>query len=131
MYKKLNKLLNNSYAPLSKFKVSSIVVDDKGNEYSGVNVEYIIPTISTCAERNAIATSITEGNEFGKITEIHILSNNKQKFTFPCGLCRQAIFESSDGKAKVFLYNQKKEIKKFSILELLPNAFSKKDLNNV
>lgn len=131
MYKKLNKLLEKSYSPISKFKVASIVVDDKGNEYSGVNVEYIIPTISTCAERNALSTAITEGYNFGSVREIHILSSNKKDFISPCGLCRQAIYESSNGKSKVFLYNKKGEIKEYTIDELLPKAFSKKDLKNV
>ncbi len=130
MYKKLKKLINNSYSPISKFKVSSIVIDENNNEYSGVNVEYIIPTISTCAERNAISKSITNGSKFGTIKEVHILSINKD-FVFPCGLCRQAIFESSNGKAKVFLYNQKGEVKEYLISKLLPHAFSKKDLKNV
>ena len=39
MKEKLLELLNNSYAPYSKFNVSAIIIMKDGNMVSGVNVE--------------------------------------------------------------------------------------------
>lgn len=131
---KLNNLSKNAKADDSNFHVSSIIFDSDGNEFSGVNVEYIIPSNSICAERNAISTGITKGMKIGNLTEVHILgkninSINKELFTAPCGLCRQAIFEASNGKCKIFLYNLNNDIKEYTIKELLPLAFSGKEIN--
>ena len=39
MKEELLELLNNSYAPYSKYRVAAIVVMNDGNKFSGVNVE--------------------------------------------------------------------------------------------
>ncbi len=129
MYEKLIQLTKKSLAKNSNFLVASIVIDKNGIEYNGVNVEYEIPTISLCAERNALTNSFTSGVRMGDIKEIHIISSNrnnldKNYFVTPCGSCRQAIYEASNGTAKVFMYNLKGESKEISIKELLPLAFS-------
>ena len=61
MYEKLLKLLNNSYSPYSKFRVSAIVVMKDGTEFSGVNVENASYGASICAERSAIVSAISAG----------------------------------------------------------------------
>ncbi len=123
-------LAKKASANQSNFHVSSIIVDKDGNEYSGVNLEYEIPTNSICAERNAISTAITEGMKLGDVREVHVLAVNNNKidedyFITPCGACRQAILEASEQSAKVFMYNMKGEVKEASITELLPGAFAK------
>lgn len=130
MFEKLEKLLNNSYSPYSNFKVAAIIKTKNGKEYKGVNIESAAFSNTICAERNAIFNAITEGVIWGDIREIHLLSksnNNSNEFTTPCGSCRQVINESSNNKAIVYIYNFKKEIKKFTINQLLPYSFKSKD----
>ena len=61
MREKLISLLNNSYSPYSKFRVSAIVVMKDGKFFNGVNVENASYGGSICAERNAINAAISNG----------------------------------------------------------------------
>lgn len=127
MLEKLKELIKNSEAKNSNFKVASIIKDINGNEWEGVNIEYLIPTNSICAERNAISTAISKGMKMGELREVHIYAEsnnfNEEMFTPPCGLCRQAILEASNGNSKVIMYNSKGKIKETNISALLPEPF--------
>ncbi|CRX37247.1 / cdd / Cytidine deaminase /:120247 Forward [Candidatus Hepatoplasma crinochetorum] len=132
MFDKLKKLLENSYAPYSAFKVASIIKTKSKKEYFGVNVESAAFSNTMCAERNAIFSAISSGIKWGDITEIHLLAfsekkKNQNEFATPCGSCRQIISESSNNKALIYIYNLKGEIKKTTIEKLLPDNFNDKD----
>jgi cytidine deaminase len=47
----------------------------------------------------------------------------------PCGACRQVISELCDAEMEVVLTNLKGDIQKILVKDLLPGAFSPKDLN--
>ncbi len=133
MFNRLIKLLNNANAKFTNFRVSSIIKDNKGNEYEGVNLEFAIPANSICAERNAITSAITQGMDINGLKEVHILggkykNTDKEAFTPPCGVCRQLILEISNSNAEIFLYNFKGEVKQYSINELLPVSFSGEEI---
>ncbi|NOQ50123.1 MAG: cytidine deaminase [Mycoplasmataceae bacterium] len=131
MFTELKKLLKNSYAPLTNFKVASIVVFKNNTKQVGVNVETATLNPTICAERNAIFSAIANGQKFGDVKEIHILANTKHKedFTFPCGVCRQVIYEASNGEASIYVYSLSGEKQQYKIKDLLPNAFSGKEIN--
>jgi len=133
MFEELKLLIKNAKAKYSNFCVASIIVDKDNNKYSGVNIEYDVPTNSICAERNAIANAFTNGMQPGDLKEVHVLGMNKTNsdedmFVPPCGICRQAIVEISNYEAEIFLYNLKGESKKYSIMDLLPEAFTGKEI---
>ena len=71
MKEELLKLLNNSYAKYSKFKVAAIVVMKDGKTIKGVNVENASYGAAICAERNAISTAITEGYTKGSFKDLY------------------------------------------------------------
>ena len=128
MKDKLEKLLNNSYSPYSKFQVASIVVTNDNNEYPGVNVESASFSTTICAERNAIHNAIASGAKSGSIKEIHLMAKNQNdseanQFVSPCGSCRQVIAEQSNNNAKVFMYKSNGEVKEEKISDLIPDAF--------
>lgn len=132
MFEKLKKLLKNSYAPYSHFKVAAIIKTKTGKDYLGVNVESAAFSNTICAERNAIFSAITNGIKWGDIREVHLLTfsetkKEQQKFVAPCGICRQVISESSDNKALIYIYNLNGEVKKTTINKLLPDNFNNKD----
>ena len=47
----------------------------------------------------------------------------------PCGVCRQVLSEFCDGEMPIICANRKGEYKMVSLDDLLPYAFSKKDMN--
>ncbi len=51
-----------------------------------------------------------------------------QEYTYPCGICRQVISEFANGNIDIIIVKDKNnyEIKKLD--EILPGAFTKKDL---
>ena len=126
MKEKLKKLLDNSYAPYSNFKVSSIIVTKDGKEFSGVNVENASYGATICAERNALLSAITKGYRKGDFKEIHVM-NSSDKIAFPCFVCRQVLIEFLTPDTKVYLYtNQKQET--YTLKELTPHEFNEENL---
>lgn len=132
-HKDLLKLLNNSYAPYSNFNVAAIAIDKNKKEYKGVNVENASFGATSCAERNAIFSAISENMKIGDLKEIHLIARNdknidKKYFALPCGICRQIISEASNNNAIIYLYNLSGDVKKYSIKDLLPYSFQKEVL---
>ena len=72
-----------------------------------------------CAERVAIYASIADGNK--SIKKIAIVSSS-DKFTYPCGMCRQVMaeFMEADG---IIVLSQGEETKEYRIGDLIPNVF--------
>lgn len=123
MKNKLEKLLANAHSPYSKVKVSSIVKGKDGTEYVGVNVENAAYPSSICAERSAITNAISNGEQAGSLSEIHIHSNLEDTL-YPCGACLQVMAETLADDAKVVLHG-KDEIIETSLKELMPKAVKK------
>ena len=117
----LEELLDNAYAPISNFKVASVVVTKDGNQFKGVNVEDASTRAGTCAERNAIFNAITNGYKKGDFKEIHLMLSSKKLGT-PCFVCRQMIYEMFEPDAKVYCYSDT-EIKEYTVAELCPFPF--------
>lgn len=126
MKNKLEKLLNNAYAPYSNFKVSCIIVTNDNKEFIGVNVENASYGATVCAERTAILSAIANGYKKGDFKEIHIMNSSK-KIAFPCFLCRQVLIEFFNPETKVFLYTKDKE-ESYTLGELTPYEFNKENL---
>lgn len=127
MIDKLKELLNNSYAPISHFPVSSCVVMNDGKEFYGVNVEDASTRAGTCAERNAIFSAITEGYKKGDFKEIHVMVGSGNVGA-PCFVCRQMLLEVFELDALVYCYSTDGEVKKYSVNELCPHPFGEDDL---
>ena len=72
MKTKLLELLENSYSPYSKFRVSSIVVTKDDKCYSGVNIENASYGATICAERVAILKAVSNGHRKGDLKKIYV-----------------------------------------------------------
>lgn len=119
LIKKAKEALKYAYAPYSSFKVGAAVLSDKGNVYTGCNIENSSYGATNCAERTAIFKGISEGET--KFKKIAIVSS-EENYTFPCGICRQVMAEFMiDGE--VIVCNKKGNISIFKVNELLPNTF--------
>jgi len=120
------KAREKAYVPYSNFKVGAAVLTEDENIYSGCNIENASFGATNCAERTAIFKAVSEGHNI--IKAIAIIGDTKA-FTYPCGICRQVMSEFADGATLVILAKNENEYITKTLEEVLPGAFTKKDLN--
>lgn len=123
-----------SYAPYSGFNVGAALLCDNGNVYTGCNIENAAFTPTNCAERTAFFKAISEGDN--KFTSIAIVGNKsgvKQgegDFCAPCAVCRQVMAEFCNlDTFKVYIAKSRDEYLEYTLGELLPLAFTGKNLD--
>ena len=126
MKDKLEKLLDNAYAPYSNFKVACIIKTKDNQEFIGVNVENASYGATICAERSAILSAISHGYKKGDFQEIHIM-NSSSKIATPCFICRQVLIEFCSPDTLVYLYTKDKE-EKHLLEEFTPLVFNEDNL---
>ncbi len=108
----------------SNFHVGAALITEGDKIYTGCNIESSSYSLTICAERTAIFKAISEGErEFKAIA----VAGDTEGFISPCGACRQVISDLC-GNIDVVLINSKNETKVMKTSELLPFAFSDKDL---
>jgi cytidine deaminase len=113
---------DNAYSPYSGARVGACVLDDKGNIYSGCNVENASYGLTQCAERNALAAAISAGMEPGSAHTLLIYATGFDVLA-PCGACRQVMSELLADDAMVISCHSETEFHSWSIGELLPDPF--------
>ena len=118
---KAKKASAKSYSPYSKFAVGACVLTDNGNTYTGCNFENSSFGLTICAERNAIGSAITAGEQ--KIRAVAIYSPNAE-YCQPCGACRQVIHEFKSSEGTDIITTGCAGIKVTSIDSLLPEGFT-------
>lgn len=115
----------NAYAPYSNFHVGAAALTANGNVVKGCNVENASYGLTVCAERNCLAQGVISGEKsFSAI----VIYTNQEKLTPPCGACRQVIVEFLAPDALVMAVNHNNDKKQWTVNELLPDAFTPKDL---
>ncbi|QJW46389.1 cytidine deaminase [bacterium BFN5] len=113
----------NAYVPYSKFKVGAAVLSKSGKVYAGCNVENASYGLTNCAERTAIFTAVSAGEN--DLAALAVVGDTIGP-TAPCGSCRQVMAEF--GISKIILCNIKGESRVVSLDDLLPYSFTKNDL---
>lgn len=114
-----------SYAPYSGFHVGAALLTADGRVYTGCNIENAAYSPTNCAERTAIFKAVSEGER--KFAAIAVVGD-KERYLFPCGVCRQALAEFCDAESfRVVLARSKDDYKSYTLGELLPGAFSAED----
>jgi len=108
----------------SNFHVGAALLTEDGKIYKGGNIEVSSYSLTICAERTALFKAISEGERKFKAIAI---ASDLDGFCSPCGACRQVISDLC-GNIDVILVSPDKKIEKHKMSELLPLAFSKKDL---
>lgn len=114
-----------AYVPYSKFKVGAALVSKEGRIFHGCNIENAAYSVTNCAERTALFKAYSEGvTKF----ETLVVTADTDGPVAPCGACRQVISELCDPDMEVILTNLKGDIQRTTVKDLLPGAFSPKDL---
>ena len=120
------KAMDNAYVPYSHYQVGAAILCDNGKVYSGVNVENASYGLTNCAERTAIFKAVSEGV---KSIQAIVITNGTSEMSKPCGACRQVMSEFMNSNAKVYLANNVNDYKEYTFKEILPLAFSDKDMD--
>jgi cytidine deaminase len=114
-------VLQNAYAPYSRFRVGAAILTHLGNLFTGCNVENSSYGLTICAERTAIVSAVAqEGGDRMKIRAVAVV-NEKGTYCPPCGACRQVMFEF--GADAVILLQEGDALKQVTMTQLLPGAF--------
>jgi len=117
---------DNAYAPYSGFRVGAAVLTDNGRIYTGCNVENSSYGATICAERTAVVKAVSDGE-----TEIVAVAvaGDSERYTFPCGICRQVISEFGKDDTKVICINKNGQYKIYDLKDIIPHAFTGEDLD--
>jgi cytidine deaminase len=118
--KELRRLLANAHAPYSGVHVACAVEGPDGGLHYGVNVENAAYPQGLCAEASAISAAVTDGGK--AIARVYVASSLNE-LVWPCGGCRQKIFEFSTAGCEVVSLAPDGEVGRQTIEQLLPMGF--------
>lgn len=125
LMKEARKAREKAYAPYSHFSVGAALLSEDGTVYHGCNIENAAYSMANCAERTAIFKAVSEGVR--KFKAIAVVADTEEPCS-PCGACRQVMLELLQEDTKIYLGNMKDDMSEWTLKELLPGAFSSKDL---
>jgi len=116
----LRRLLARAHAPYSGVRVACAVEGADGATHFGVNVENAAYPQGLCAEASAISTAVTQGTQ--TLARIYVTSS-LPGLVWPCGGCRQKIFEFAAPGCEVVALSAEGEVARQTIEQLLPLGF--------
>ena len=108
-----------SYSPYSRFRVGATLRCVDGSVFSGTNIENRSFGLTTCAERNALATAIGEGKlDFDLIV---VATPDAGYPVSPCGACRQVLSEFMAPEAAVVFGSSAEDLVVTTVGQLYPH----------
>ena len=115
----------NAYTPYSHFQVGAALLTERGQIYTGCNIENAAYTPTNCAERTAFFKAVSEGvREFRAICIVGGKDGKLTEYTAPCGVCRQVMMEFCDPKTfQIILAVDKERYEIYTLEELMPLGF--------
>lgn len=110
--------------------VAAAILTKKGNIYVGVCIDTAC-SLGMCAERNAIANMITNGES--QIEKVLALMPNG-KLGYPCGACRELMMQLDKDSGEIEILLDLETLKVVKLKELMPDwwgkeRFLKKDID--
>ncbi len=116
----LARRLANSHAPYSAVHVAAAVEGPDGTIHYGVNVENAAYPQGVCAEASAISGAVTDGVK--SIRRVW-LASSLPDLIWPCGGCRQKIWEFAEPGCEVVSVGADGASERHTIEALLPLGF--------
>ncbi len=115
-----HRVQKNAYAPYSRFPVGAAVVAEDGEVFTGANVENAAYPLSRCAEQIAVGAMVAAGRR--RIRAVVVVTPASPPAP-PCGACRQVLAEFAPPDTPVICRNPQGEERRYTLGELLPEAF--------
>lgn len=97
--------------------VAAAILTEKGNIYVGVCID-TASTLGMCAERNAIANMITNGES--KINKVVAVMKNGNLGS-PCGACREYMMQLDRESCDIEILLDLESLKTVTLKELIPD----------
>ncbi|MCC7171293.1 MAG: cytidine deaminase [Planctomycetes bacterium] len=113
---------DRAYAPYSGFRVGAALLCASGRIHAAANVESASYGLTVCAERNAIARAVFEGDS--QIVAVAVTADCDRVVT-PCGACRQVLSEFAGPDLVVVMTNTHGKREVTTLGALLPHAFTR------
>jgi cytidine deaminase len=113
-------VMQNAYAPYSRFSVGAAGLTDAGRVVVGCNVENAAYGVGLCAECGMVSQLHATGG--GRLVAVVCVDRNGEVL-MPCGRCRQLLWESGGPDCRLLTSAGPR-----SMGEVLPDAFGPDDL---
>jgi cytidine deaminase len=110
-----------SYSPFSHYRVGAVAVGADGSVHPGTNVENSAYGSAICAEGSAITRAVSAGVR--KIDTIAVSCPDGTEPGYPCGNCRQLMFEFDVDRVVIDTPDGPRV---HTLAELLPHGFKLK-----
>lgn len=121
--------MKNAYVPYSGYKVGAALLTESRKLFTGCNIENAAYTPTVCAERVALFNAISAGERNFTAIAVAGGKNGVISGAFPpCGVCRQVMAEFCVPDFTVLVVTGTDSYKKYSLNELLPEAFTPKNI---
>jgi len=117
-----------AYCPYSHFRVGAAILTDRGEIFSGCNVENASYGLTICAERNAVFQAVVRSKAPLVIRAVVIFTPTTVP-TAACGACRQVINEFGPDTQVLSVCDGDAVIES-QLSELLPRAFGPANLGS-
>ncbi len=131
LVERAKEAMQKAYVPYSGFKVGAALLSDDGEVYLGCNIENAAYSPSNCAERTAFFKAVSEGKiSFSAIAICGGQDGKIEGICPPCGVCRQVMQEFCDPDTFEVLLVKPDGYESYTLKELLPLGFDKKNLNH-
>ena len=117
---------SRAYAPYSNYQVGAAVLTKSGKVFTGANIENAAYPTTMCAERVAIFKAVSEGET--DFSAIAVVTSNAG---MSCGGCRQVMAEFGLDTLVLVADDQGRIAQEVTVRDLLPGAFTPKDLPRV
>ena len=113
-----------AYAPYSNFRVGAALLSIDNVVYGGCNIENASFSVTNCAERTALFKAVSIGKkEFKALAIVALNGSDKEVFSYPCGVCRQALLEFCPEDFPIIVAKNKREYREYSLKDLMPYSF--------
>jgi cytidine deaminase len=120
-----NEARRRAYVPYSRYPVGAALRTKSGRVFTGVNVESAAYPTTMCAERVAVYKAVSEGEREFEV--IAVVTDNGGS---PCGGCRQVLAEFGLETVVLIANGSGQLLSETTVAELLPGAFTPKDLDH-
>jgi cytidine deaminase len=106
-----------AYVPYSNYRVGAALLTRSGRVYLGANVENAAYPLTMCAERVAVFSAISEGEQ--EFAALAVVTSNGGS---PCGACRQVLREFA-ADLPIYIADGTGNYREASVADLLPDSF--------